>query len=329
MGVRPVKIISVVDSHTAGEPTRVVIGGVPFIPGNSMREKRNWFAHNKDDLRRLLMNEPRGHRDMFGSILTASVSADADVGVIFIDNDGYLDMCVHGSIGTVTVLLEMGMIDSRTLILDTSAGKVCANAELVDDRIWYVTIRNVPSFFQTSESLVIDTLGEVTVDIAYGGNFFALVRASQLDLDISLDDLNKLIDAGMKIKRAVNMDVQVFDPGSGERNLIDLVQFYDETTNPPKNLVVFGDGQFDRSPCGTGTCAKMALLYSRGELNCGEEYSYRSIIGTEFKGRIVEELPLGRYTAVLPEITGSAYITGIQQLILDNGDPFQAGFKLP
>jgi len=329
MDMRPVKIISVVDSHTAGEPTRIVIGGVPHIPGNNMREKRDWIASNKDDLRKFLMNEPRGHKDMFGSIITAPASPDADVGVLFIDNDGYLDMCVHGSIGTVTVLLELGLIDSRTLVLDTAAGKVHARAELVDDRIWHVTIRNVSSFFHSSESLLVNGLGEVQVDVAYGGNFFALITASQLSLDLSLDNLHKLVDLGMEIKRAMNGSVKVFYPDSGEQALIQLVQIYDESSDPPKNLVVFGEGQFDRSPCGTGTCAKMALLNSQGKLKLGEEYSYQSIIGTEFKGRIVEEVNLGRYKAILPEITGSAYITGIQQLILDNADPFKEGFRIP
>jgi len=327
--MRPVKIISVVDSHTAGEPTRIVIGGVPHIPGNNMREKRDWFAGNKDDLRKFLMNEPRGHKDMFGSIVTAPASPDADVGVLFIDNDGYLDMCVHGSIGTVIVLLELGLIDSRTLVLDTAAGKVHARAELVDDRIWHVTIRNVSSFFHSSESLLVKGLGEVQVDVAYGGNFFALITASQLSLDLSLDNLHKLVDLGMEIKRALNGSLKVFYPDSGEQALIQLVQIYDESSDPPKNLVVFGEGQFDRSPCGTGTCAKMALLNSQGKLKLGEEYSYQSIIGTEFKGRIVEEVNLGRYKAILPEITGSAYITGIQQLILDNADPFKEGFRIP
>lgn len=327
--MRPVKIISVVDSHTAGEPTRIVIGGVPHIPGNNMREKRDWIARNKDDLRKFLMNEPRGHRDMFGSIITAPASPDADVGVLFIDNDGYLDMCVHGSIGTVIVLLELGLIDSKMLVLDTAAGKVHARAELEDDRIWHVTIRNVSSFFHSSASLLVDGLGEVQVDVAYGGNFFALITASQLSLDLSLDNLHRLVDLGMEIKRAVNGSVKVFYPDSGEQALIQLVQIYDESSDPPKNLVVFGEGQFDRSPCGTGTCAKMALLNFQGKLKLGEEYSYQSIIGTEFKGRIVEEVSLGRYKAILPEITGSAYITGIQQLILDNADPFKEGFRIP
>jgi proline racemase len=329
MDMRPVKIISVVDSHTAGEPTRIVIGGVPHVPGSNMREKRDWVAHNKDDLRKFLMNEPRGHKDMFGSIITAPTSPDADVGVLFIDNDGYLDMCVHGSIGTVIVLLELGMIDSRTLVLDTAAGKVHAKAELEDDRIWHVTIRNVSSFFHSSQTVQVNGLGSVRVDIAYGGNFFTLVSASQLSLDLSLDNLPRLVELGMEIKRAVNGSVKVFHPGSGEPAQVQLVQIYDESLDPPKNIVVFGEGQFDRSPCGTGTCAKMALLHSQNKLKLGEEYSYQSIIGTQFKGRIVEEVKVGRSKAVLPEITGSAYITGIQHLILDVADPFNEGFRLP
>ena len=210
--MRPTRIITVVDSHTAGEPTRVIIGGVPHVPGGSMREKREWLARNRDDLRKLLMHEPRGHQDMFGSIITAPASPDADVGVIFMDNDGYLDMCVHGSIGTVTVLLELGMLSSGELVLDTPAGRISAHAELGEDGVDQVTIRNVPSFFYSSESLQVSGLGEIGVDISYGGNFFALVEATELGLDLSSENLAELVKLGMAIKKAVNEQVRIFIP---------------------------------------------------------------------------------------------------------------------
>ena len=317
-----------VDSHTAGEPTRVVIGGIPHVPGESMQEKKEWLARNRDHLRRFLMHEPRGHRDMFGSIITAPASPEADIGIVFMDNDGYLDMCVHGAIGTVTVLLELGMVDSRELVLDTPAGKVLAKAELGDEAVERVTIRNVPSFFHSPASLSVSGIGEVRADIAYGGNFFALVDVAKLGLELSLENLDKLIELGTMIKRAANEKVQVIDPQSGEQGRIELVEIYDERLTPPKNIVVFGAGQFDRSPCGTGTSAKMALLYSQGKLKVGEEYRYRSIIDTEFIGKIAGEAAVGPYRAVVPEITGSAYVTGIGQLILDRSDPFKEGLRL-
>lgn len=324
--MRPIKVLTVVDSHTAGEPTRVVIGGLPHIPGRDMREKKRWLADHRDSLRRLLMREPRGHRDMFGALVTAPASPETDVGVIFMDNDGYLDMCVHGAIGTVTVLLELGMIDSLELTLDTPAGKVLAKAELNEDGVERVTIRNVPSFFHSTVTLKISGFGKVRADIAYGGNFFALIDLAELGLTPSLENLNRLIELGTAAKRVANEQVRITDPQSGERGRIELVELYDERQAPPKNIVVFGAGQFDRSPCGTGTSAKLALLYSQGRLKLGEEYRYRSIIDTEFIGKIADEVAVGPYRAIVPEITGSAYVTGIGQLILDKNDPFNEGF---
>lgn len=317
------RFITVVDSHTAGEPTRVVIGGIPHVPGESMRQKKDWLGQNQDHLRTFLMHEPRGHQDMFGAIITAPTSPDTDVGVIFMDNAGYLDMCVHGSIGTVTVLLELGMADSGKLVLDTPAGRILAQAGFGEKGVEQVTIRNVPSFFYSSESLRVNDIGEIRVDIAYGGNFFALIAAAQLELDLTLDSLDKLIELGMEIKGAANEQVRIIDPQSGQQKRVELVEIFDESFDPPRNLVVFGAGQFDRSPCGTGMSAKMALLHSQGKLEVGDEYRYQSIIGTEFKGKVVDELTIGRYEAIIPEITGSAHITGIGHLILDKDDPFK------
>lgn len=331
--MKPIRTITVVDSHTAGEPTRVVIGGVPHIPGESMQEKKEWLARNQDHLRTFLMWEPRGHRDMFGAIITAPTSPDADIGVIFMDNDAYLDMCGHASIGTVTVLLETGMVNSgnagiKRLTLDTPAGKVHAKAEVEDGDVKRVTVRNVPSFSYSSESIKVSNVGEVPVEIAYGGNFFALVDIANLDVGLSLERLEELIRVGMAIKQMVNEQVTIVHPGTGREGKVDLVEIFDDQLSPPGNIVVFGAGQVDRSPCGTGTCAKMALLHSCGKLKVGEEYIYQSIIGTEFKGMIIDETTVGSLQAIIPEITGSAYITGIQQMILDKNDPLRYGFEL-
>ena len=328
-------MITTVDSHTAGEPTRVVTGGIPHIPGNDMQKKKEWMAKNRDYLRKMLMWEPRGHRDMFGAVITEPASDNADVGIIFMDSGGYLDMCVHGSIGAITVLVETGMIKcenparkQKEIILDTPAGKIYPRVKIENGKVRCVTIRNVPSFFYSSTSIKVKSLRDIPVDIAYGGNFFALVNAKNLNTKIELKEIRKLIEFGLNIRERINNEVSIAHPATGERGKVDLVEIFEETS-PPRNVVIFGSGQVDRSPCGTGTSAKMAMLHLNNKLKVGEVYKYRSIIGTEFYGKIVKETRVGDYKAIIPEITGSAYITGIQQFVIEEEDPFKYGFELP
>jgi len=328
------RMITAVDSHTAGEPTRIVTGGFPYIPGNNMKEKREWIAKNRDYLRRMLMWEPRGHRDMFGAIITEPTSDDADIGIIFMDSGSYLDMCGHGSIGVVTVLIETGIIkcenlakEQKEVILDTPAGKVYSKARIENGKVKEVTIRNVPSFFYSSVNIKVKSIGNVPADIAYGGNFFALVNAENLNTKIEPKKVRKLIEFGLDIRETVNNEIDIVHPVTGKRGKVSLVEIFEETS-PPRNAVVFGPGQVDRSPCGTGTCARMAVLHAHKRLEVGQIYKYRSIIGTEFYGKIVKETKVGDCEAIVPEITGSAYITGIQQFVMDEQDPFKYGFEL-
>ena len=329
------QMITAVDTHTAGEPTRVVTGGIPCIRGNSMQEKRQWMATNCDYLRKMLMCEPRGHRDMFGAVITEPTSDHADIGVIFMDSGGYLDMCVHGSIGVATVLVETGIIrcqnlssnQEREFILDTPAGKVRVRAKLENGKASAVTIRNVPSFLHSSLSIKVKSAKDVPVDIAYGGNFFALVAAKSLDVKVRPQEIKKLIAFGVEIRKTVNKEVNLVHPATGNKGKVDLVEIFEET-RPPRNAVIFGLGQVDRSPCGTGTCAKMAVLHAKNKLAVGQTYRYRSILGTEFQGRIVEETRVGDYKAIVPEVTGRAYIIGIQQFVVEEEDPFKYGFQL-
>ena len=329
------QMISVVDSHTAGEPTRVVTGGISHIPGNDMRQKKEWMAKNRDYLRKMLMWEPRGHRDMFGAFVTGPTSDDADVGVIFMHCGGYLDMCGHGSIGVVTVLLETGIIkpettaekQKREITLDTPAGKVYSRANVDDGRVKNVTVRNVPSFYYASVKISLKSVRNLTVHIAYAGNYFALVECSSLATKIEPRAINKLIELGLEIKQTVNREIEIVHPVTRKKDKVDIVEIYEETS-PPRNVVIFGPGQVDRSPCGTGTCAKMAMLHAHSKLHVGQPYRYRSILGTEICGRIVEETKVGDYKAIIPEITGRAYITGIQQFVIDDEDPFKHGFEI-
>lgn len=328
-------MITTVDTHTAGEPTRVVTGGIPHVPGRTMTERKQWLQNNLDQLRRTLMWEPRGHQDMFGAVITSPVCEEAEVGVIFMDSDGYLDMCGHGSIGAVTVLLNTGMLSvpdqngpvTRQVVLDTPAGLVIAKAQLKDGKVHAVTIRNVAAFLYDTLQIDMPSLGAVPVNIAYGGNFFALVKSSDLGIPLAMDRIKELQSVGVILRHHVNREIDISHPGSGRKARVDLVEIY-EDGDVARNVVIFGAGQVDRSPCGTGTCAKMAMLYEQNRLAIDEQYLYQSLFGTTFTGRIVEETAVGAKRAVIPEITGRAYITGIHQFVIDPDDPLRSGFLL-
>lgn len=293
------------------------------------------MSTNLDFVRKMLLWEPRGHRDIFGAIITEPTSDDADSGVIFMDSGGYLNMCGHGSIGVVTVLVETGMIrcenstkkQLKEIILDSPAGKIFARAKIENGKVTDVAIRNVPSFFYSLTSIKVKSMVDVPIDIAYGGNFFALINAKSLNTKIERKRIRELIEVGLDNRETVNNEIDIFHPATRKRKEVDLVEIFEETS-PPRNIVIFGSGQVDRSPCGTGTCAKMAMLHAHNMLKVGQQYKYRSIIGTEFYGKIAKETSVGSYKAIVPEITGSAYIIGIQQFVIDEEDPFKYGFEL-
>ncbi len=327
--------ITTVDTHTMGEPTRVVTSGIAHIPGKQMVDKKNWLAENKDHIRQMLMLEPRGHQDMFGAILTEPVTKEAQAGVIFMDSGGYLDMCGHGSMGAVVVLLETGMLSlapdgqnrTQTLALDTPAGLIHARAVMANGRVSQVTIQNRASFFCESMEIQLDSGGPIPVDIAYGGNYFALVNADHLNLPVIPAQIDALKKVGLAIRTAVNQQFSFSHPVSGLPATVALTEIY-ENTDPPRNIVVFGTGQVDRSPCGTGTSAKMAFLHHKGRLKPGESYAYQSVFGTQFTGKIVEQTMVGKLTAIVPEITGNAWITGFHQFVVDETDPYKYGFDI-
>jgi len=316
------RFVHVVDTHTAGEPTRVVIDGLPFIQGKTMAERRAWFEKNGKDLRGFLVQEPRGHANMFGAIVTPPADSRADFGLIFLDNSGTLSMCGHGTIGAVTALAELGRIHKEEVLVDTPSGLVSCHLHSEEGEVKAVTFRNVPSFYLETVSWK-----GVAVQVAYGGNLFALVNAVSLGVELRAAKLREIVDLGLTIMAWLNENFSFYHPGSGAPLLVDLVEFY-ENSSPPRNVVVFGRGQVDRSPCGTGTCAKMAFLYSQGKLKPGEEYRYQGILGTEFIGRIVSETKIGNIVGIIPEVTGSAHVMAFTSLILIKNDPFPAGFDL-
>ncbi len=322
-----------VETHTAGEPTRIVVEGCPPLRGNSMMEKKNYLRDHYDNYRRAIMLEPRGHKDMFGAIVTEPVNPEADLGVIFMDNSNYLNMCGHGSIGVATMAIETGMVpvqEPYTLLkLDTPAGLIGARVKVKNGRAVEVSIRNVPAFCY-KENLEIAVDGRVfMVDICFGGSFFALVDCSQLGCEVSDKNLEHIIPWGMKLLDVINRTVPVKHPYL-DITTVDLVEFYGKSFREGvdmKNVVIFGKGQFDRSPCGTGTSAKIAHLQAKQKMKPGDEFRYESITGTVFKGEIIGEIELADGThAIIPQITSSAFITGISRWISNEEDSLDEGF---
>lgn len=328
------KHIFVVDSHTAGEPTRIVVGGVGPIPGSTMSEKKEYLANNNDQIRTMLMHEPRGHKDMFGSIIMEPTDKRADLGIVFMDSGGYLNMCGHGSMGAAAMAVEIGLVKveepQTKIVFDTPAGLVRATVEVHDGKAMSVTIENVPAFlYQEGVEIYIPKIGTVPVDIAFGGNFFALVNAAYLNIDLISENIRDIVEIGKYIKDQVNQKIKVSHPELTHLNTVDLVEIYGPPRNPgahAQNVVVFGNGQFDRSPCGTGTTAKMATLFYKNQLEIGKEFIYESIIGTTFKGKIISQTKVGDIPAVIAQITGTAFITGYQHVISDPADRLGNGF---
>lgn len=330
------KIISAIDSHTEGEPARVVIGGVPVIPGNTFQEKWLWARQNLDDLRKMLMFEPRGSNVMSGSILTTPCTPGADIGVIYIEVSGFLPMCGHGTIATATVLVEAGLIPVTEpytdVTLDTPAGLVRAHIRVEDGVAKDVTIKNIPSFLYKSDVVVdVPELGKVKLDIAYGGNFYAIVPAGSAGLVIEPRRAKEIVHKATLIREAIYEQVEVIHPTIPTIKFCTHVRFISPSPTPgvtTRNAVLYSAEAIDRSPCGTGTSAEMAMRYSKGLQKLNEEFVSESIIGSKFYGCLVEETKVGELTAVVPTIRGSAYISGIQSFVLDERDPWPAGFYL-
>ncbi len=326
--MRAARYIAAVDSHTEGMPTRVVTGGVGPIPGATMLERKLHFEAELDDLRLLLMREPRGHSAMSGAILQPPTRPDADWGVLFIEVSGLLPMCGHGTIGVATVLVETGMVavtEPETIVaLDTPAGLVRVRVAVEDGRATSVTLRNVPSFLLARDR----EIGGVPYDMAYGGNFYALVEASAAGLSVDPARSEELIARGLEIMAAINEANRPVHPEHERIAGCRHVVFYEDGPGGARNATAIHPGWLDRSPCGTGTSARMAQLHARGELALGADFVNESVIGTRFTGRLVEEATVGGLPAVVPEITGRAWVTGMGQYLLDPSDPFPAGFAL-
>ena len=329
-----VRLITTVDTHTAGEPTRIVTGGLPPLPGATMAAKRDFFAAHLDELRGMLTQEPRGHSAMHLAVLTPPTRPEADAAALIMNAFGFLNMCGHATLGIATALVELGLVaaaePTTRLTFETLGGLIPLEIEVSDRSVQSVTFRNLPAFaYQHDLRLQVPGLGQLTVDVVYGGLWYVVVEAAQLGLSVDSAQIDELLRLGHLIREALNQQVEVRHPATGRPERVELTLYVGPPGRPEahaKNVVVMGRQIYDRSPGGTGTSARMAQLWSRGELQLGQEFVHESIIGTTFRGRLVEETQVGPHKAVIPKIRGQAFITGLHQFVLSAGDPLRSGF---
>ena len=330
------RMFTAVDAHTVGEPARIIVGGIPYIPGNTMFEKKRHIEEQWDEIRQLLMYEPRGHSVMSGAILTQPTVPGADIGLVFIEVSGCLPMCGHDTIGACTVLVETGMVPAKEpvtpLVLDTPAGIVRAEVEVGPHGVTGVTFQNVPSFlFLKDVAVDVQGVGRIVADVSYGGNFYAIVPAAMVDVPLEPRYASSFVQMGKEIRSALNAKVEVAHPDNSLIQGITHVMFTAPPANPEatqKNTVLYAPSGIDRSPCGTGTSARMAQLHARGQLGLNQPFVHESIIGSLFYGKLIGETRVGAHPAVIPTIKGRAFISGFNTIVLDPEDPFPKGFLL-
>ena len=334
------RVIHTVDSHTAGEGTRLVVGGLPPIRGETMVEKLTHAETHLGWLPGYLLLEPRGHKDLFGALLVEPCHPEADLGLIFMDNRGYEPMCGHAVIGVAVTALETGLVECSEpetwLTLDTAAGPVRVCAQVQGGGVTTVSFDNVPSFvYRQNVPLTVQGLGDLTVDVVYGGLFFVFVAAHQVGVPLLPENAGRLAEIGMAILDAANRQIPVQHPDQPHLNRIFDVRLYEEPGGPgadSRNVVILGDHMVDRSPCGTGTSAEAAWRHHQGRLPVGESFVTESLIGTRFTCKMVSETTVGSGSsalkAIIPRVTGSATLTGFHQFVCDPRDPFPTGFNL-
>ena len=326
--------VTTVETHTMGMPTRIVLSGIGEIPGATMFEKRAYFQANMDHLREWLMFEPRGHGAMSGAILQKSTRPDADWGVLYIEVSGCLPMCGHGTIGVATALIEKKLVNVvepvTTIRLDTPAGLVVVEVAVENGRAKNVTLTNVASFcLGLDQTVRVPGLGELQYDMAYGGNFYAIVPIERVGLAFEKENGQKLLNLGLAISKAINEQNCPVHPENSNITACHHVDFIAPGSQGRlhwRNAMAIHPGWFDRSPCGTGTCARLAQMSARGQIDIGESLINESWIGSQFVGRILERTKVGTLDAIIPTITGRAWVMGEATWTLDPSDPFPNGF---
>ncbi len=325
-----------IDAHTCGNPVRLVAGGGPALEGNSMSEKRQHFLREYDWIRKGLMFEPRGHDMMSGSILYPPMDPQNDVGVLFIETSGCLPMCGHGTIGTITIAIEEGLIKPKVpgiVRMEAPAGLVLISYEQVEKKVVSVKLTNVPSYL-ASENIIANcsALGELTIDVAYGGNFYAIVDVQDHFKGIEHYQAGELISWSRELRANINKNYSFVHPENptinGCSHILWTGKVLDENSTA-RNAVFYGDKAIDRSPCGTGTSARMAQWYAKGKLKAGDVFIHESIIGSKFIGRIEEETKVDGHPSIRPSIEGWARIYGYNQISIDpDDDPYAFGFQV-
>jgi len=327
-------MFTTIDTHTAGEPLRIITHGVPEIKGNTQLEKRAYCMEHLDELRQVLMYEPRGHDGMYGCIITEPSTPGADIGVLFMHNEGWSTMCGHGVMSVITTQIETGVLevtsDDQKVIVDCPCGPVTAYANVENGKVKSVSFENVPSYVHTKDFLVsIDGI-EFEIDISYGGAFYGVVDTKDLGIKAEKAGLDEMKKWGTKIKEYIEHHVEVKHPIEDIDGIYGVI-FSDEPKNPEadlRNVTIFADEQIDRSPCGSGTAARVATLFERSKLNLGGSFIHESITDEAFIGEVISTHKIGEIDAVIPKITGAAHITGFHQFVISPNDPLNKGFLL-
>jgi len=325
--------LETIDMHTGGEPLRVFVSGLPPLEGNTVLAKRRYFRDHYDYIRTGTMWEPRGHADMYGAVLTPSTDADFDV--FFLHNEGYSTMCGHAIIALTTLAVETGLVPAAPhieLSFNVPAGRIEARARLDNGRARDVSFRNVPSFaYAMEQSVEVPEIGPVRFDVAYGGAFYALVDAQPLGLALVPAEFSRLVDYGRRIKQAVMSSLDITHPFEPDLSFLYGTIFTggaQSATCHSRNVCIFADGELDRSPTGSGVSARAALLHAKGELRAAEMLTIESILGTRMTVRVAEQVKFGTYDAVVPEVGGTAFITGRNEFYFDPADLLRGGFIL-
>ena len=328
--------IQTIDAHTGGEPLRIIISGFPNLKGVTLLEKRASAKNDFDHIRKALIWEPRGHADMYGAIIVAPDTPDADFGVIFIHNEGYSTGCGHAVIALTKTFVETGLIKKTEPItevkMDVPSGIIHSFAEVKDDEITNIGFYNVPSFVQQIDSIVkIPRFGKIQYDLAFGGAYYVFVDVAQFDLDCTQEYQDELIKIGMLIKKTISKSIIIEHPTEPEMNFLYGIIFTGSpknSNNHSRNVCIFAEGEVDRSPTGTGVSARAAIHYARGEISIGESITIESIIGSTFTVKVNEITTFGKYKAIIPEVRGTAFITGKNSFWINPNDPLKDGFLL-
>ena len=320
--------VTTIDMHTGGEPLRVIVAGLPAIEGQTVLEKRRYFREHYDYLRTGLMWEPRGHADMYGAVITPSVDADFDV--FFLHNEGYSTMCGHAIIALTKLIVETQLTDKQEITFNVPAGRIVARASVSEGKVVAASFRNVPSFLYLRDQQVdVEGIGSVAFDVAYGGAFYALVRAPEVGLQLAPEHCDRIIDYGRRIKHAVMNTFPIQHPFEEDLSFLYGTIFTAAAVDPShhsRNVCIFAEGELDRSATGSGVSARAAFHFAKGELALNERMTIESILGSTMSVDIVEVTKFGPYDAVIPEVSGTASITGRNEFYFDPDDPFRKGF---